>query len=129
MKGITILFTQLEGFESYGNASTLQIKEAEEELSLHFSDEYNKYLIAFGCAEYNGHELTGICKFPRLDVVKVTIEERKLNDNIPNNLYVIEQAHIDGIVIWQDENGYIYQTVGNSEPIKIFDSLIDYLKE
>jgi hypothetical protein len=45
------------------------------------------------------------------------------------NLYVVEQANIDGIVIWQSETGEVFQTMPNALPIKISDSLLEYLEQ
>ncbi len=45
-----------------------------------------------------------------------------------SGLYVIEQTHIDDIVIWQSEAGEIYQTVGGLKPEKIADGIIDYFQ-
>ena len=39
----------------------------------------------------------------------------------------IEQLNIDNIVIWQSSSGEIYQTQSLNKPIKIYDSLYDYL--
>ena len=79
-------------------------------MSLSFSKDYKLYLSRCGFATYEGHELTGICKAKRLNVVDVTINERTISPNIPENWYVIEQLNIDGIVIWQSGTGDIYQT-------------------
>ena len=105
-----------------------QIKQAEKALGLLFSDEYREYVAAFGIASFDGHELTGICAFPRLDVVSVTNEERNCNPTIPPNYYVVEQAHIDGIVVWQSSTGEVYQTMPNAPTIKLCASLCEYLE-
>ena len=110
-----------------GRVSSDKIKEEETILNLSFSEEYKQYLVAFGEASFNGHEFTGITTIERLNVVNVTLEERKNNPKVPSNFYVIEQANIDGIVIWQLETGEIYQTAPNSEPIKLCDSLSEYM--
>ena len=114
-------------FASYGSATKEQILLSESILSTVFSEDYKLYLEEFGCADYYGHELTGICDFERLNVVNVTIEERNLNPSVPDNWYVIEQANIDGIVIWQSSTGEIYLTVPNTEPKKICNSLGEYI--
>ena len=108
-------------------ASNAQIAEAEEQLTVSFSKEYKHYLTAIGFAIYEGHELTGICKAKRLNVVDVTLSERNLTHDVPNDWYVIEQLNIDGIVIWQSTTGEIYQTSPNTEPEKICESLADYI--
>ena len=63
-------------------------------------------------------------KYYNLDV---TIEERSRNQSVPATWYVIEQANMDGIVIWQSPKGEIYQTSPNSSYKKICNSLSDYL--
>ena len=114
-------------FKSFKGASNEDIKNAEEALGVLFSKEYILYLTEFGFAIYEGHELTGICKFKRLNVVDVTMRERKLSEDIPKSWYVIEELNIDGIVIWQSSTGEIYQTAPNMKPVKICDSLVEYI--
>ena len=117
----------MEAFHMRTSASVEQITAAETELGLGFAPEYREYLLAFGCASVYGHELTGICSVGRLDVVAVTQEERGYCPDIPTDMYVVEQTHYDDIVIWQASSGEIYQTRCDSQPVKIFDSLYDYL--
>ena len=100
---------------------------AETKLNLKFSKEYNNYLRKYGAVILDNHEITGICDIPRLNVINVTKEERKYNPFVPDDWYVIEQANIDGIVIWQNQVGEIYQTFPNGTIIKIADSLCDYI--
>jgi len=104
-----------------------EIKEAEKRLSCRFTDEYREYLKECGIASFEGHELTGICEFPRLNVCDVTIAQRTLNSKIPTDHYVIEELHIDGIVIWQSPEGEIYQAASNSEPVRICESFKEYI--
>ena len=109
-------------------ASNAAITEAETELSVLFDKEYKDYLSSVGFAIYDGHELTGICKAKRLNVVDVTIRNRAIFNDVPDDWYVIEEAHIDGIVIWQDADGKVYQTAPGADSLKIADSLVDYIK-
>lgn len=103
------------------------IASAEQALGLSFAVDYQEYLSAFGLASFDGHELTGICKSPRLDVVKVTLDEQKHSPDA-SGWYVVEQANIDDIVIWQSPVGAIYQTVYGLSPRKLCDSLVAYVK-
>lgn len=105
-----------------------EIESAEKELGINFASDYKTYLKEIGLACFDGHELTGICEEPRLDVVCVTKNQRKNNPEAPN-CYVIEEANIDGIVIWQDFSGMIYMTVENSSPKLIADSLAAYIQK
>lgn len=117
---------QVKGFIPYKRASVEEITQAEQALALVFADDYREILAYFGIASFDGHELTGICPFPRLNVVDVTQEERILNPNVPENIYVIEQAHIDGIVIWQAETGEVFQSMPHAPILKIANSLMEY---
>jgi len=116
------------GFVSLNGVDFQNIQNAENTLGLRFSQEYREYVQEFGAASFQGHELTGICNIPYLNVVDVTITEKKLMQKIEPSWYVIEEAHIDGIVIWQDETGHVYQTSPSSSPIKIANSLLEYIR-
>lgn len=117
---------QKTGFCAYQGASTTQITQAEQVLVLTFAKDYTEMLAQFGIVSFGEHEFTGLCPFPRLNVVDVTREERSCNPTVPQNLYVIEQVNIDGIVIWQSETGTVYQSIPNGTICKIADSLSDY---
>ena len=127
MKDIIELLKAKELLNKCASVSADKIVETENALSVHFSDEYKRYVSEFGFAVYDDHELTGICKAKRLNVVDVTVSERKMTRNVPDDWYVIEQLNIDGIVIWQSSTGEIYQTAPNCEPKKICDSLAEYI--
>ena len=103
-----------------------EINQAEQTLGLHFSADYRAYIAAFGAVSFAGHELTGICKSNRLNVVTVTLSERS-NITVPANWYVLEQANIDSIVLWQSSDGTVYATAPNSKPKKVASSLSEYI--
>ena len=109
--------------------SDIEVDKAENELKVCFASDYKEYLKEIGLACFDGIELTGISDIKRLSVVNVTLEEREYNLNIDKDLYVVHQVGIDGIVIWQNNKGEVYQTVGDGAPQKIYDSLYDYIKE
>lgn len=109
-------------------ANKEQIEVASRTLGLSFSEEYLNYLQTFGLAYVNGHELTGIGNILRNDVVSVTMEKRAEPHvkAIPEDWYVIEDANIDGIVIWQDTKGFVYmETPGTIK--QIYSSMAEYL--
>ena len=128
MNKLVELLEKQKGFERGKGATDIQIKNAEEALYLKFSEEYRSYLREFGNASYYGHILTGIAAFPAIDVVSVTESNRAYNNNIPSDFYVIEELHIDGVVIWQASDGAIYQTLPNASPFKICDSFFQYIQ-
>ena len=119
---------QLPMFFSKGPVDESAIKESEKEIGMTFAPEYHEYVKAYGFVTYLGHELTGICKAARLNVAAVTLEERENHPAVLKNVYVIEQTHIDDIIIWQDGSGRVYQTEGQNKLKKIADSLKEYLK-
>ncbi len=128
MKDIVEKLHSMPSLYSLESSSKNEVDLAEDKLGLRFADEYRKYVTAFGVASVFGHEFTGVCKFPRLNVVDVTQSERLANPSVPMNWYVVEQANIDGIVIWQSGNGDIYQTMPGAEPIRLCESLCAYLE-
>lgn len=127
MDNIISCIRQKEAFVSLQGAERQEIEDAERKLNVEFTMEYREYVSEFGAVSYYGHELTGVCKAPEADVVNITFDERKFLKGIPSNWYVIEQMHIDGIVVWQSEDGTIYRTAPNTEPVKLCDSLMEYI--
>ena len=113
-------------FYAEKGVSAIQIEQAETALGLKFALDFKECLREFGAVSFGGHELTGFSADPNLDVVKVTQKNWSKN-NVGKNLYVIEEAHIDGIVIWQDADGIVYETTPKSEAKKIAQSLAEYL--
>lgn len=103
------------------------IEAAEGALGVSFSQEYRAYLERYGIAAVNGHELTGICKSDRTNVVSVT-QGAKLVCSAEDDWYVIEQTNIDGVVIWQASDGVVYQTVPNTKAKKLCESLAEYIE-
>ena len=104
-----------------------EIVKAESKLSLTFAIEYREYMSEFGAAAVYGHELTGIVNSERLNVVSVTTREWRLNSQVPQNMYVVENPAIDGIIVWQDSSGKIFQSSPNSAPKAIANSIEEYL--
>lgn len=105
-----------------------EIKQAELELGLRFADDYRNYIKQFGCMVIGSREITGISSQENYNVVSTTKAQRNYNKNIPENSYVIEQLNIDGIIIWQSSNGEVFQTSPNTAPMKIADSLVEYIQ-
>lgn len=113
------------GGKGCGNVA---ISDAEQALGIRFAPDYRAYLQKIGLACFDGHELTGICKAFRLNVVDVTLDERKQCPDAAG-WYVVEQANVDGIVIWQAPSGEIYQTMPGVSARKICNSLTAYVTE
>ena len=127
MDNIVKAMQEKHGFVALKGASAEQIANAEAALGVKFSEEYRKYVSAFGIASFAAHELTGICTSPRLNVVDVTIEERSTNPELPTDWYVLEQMNIDDVTIWQSSTGEVFQTIPGAKSIKLCGSLSEYL--
>lgn len=121
------VINSLEDLISTGGASKRDIVAAEQELSVSFSEEYKIFLAEFGSVLADDVEIVGIAKSKNRNVIEVTKREREHNKEIPHNLYVVENTGIEGIIIWQDKNGAIFQSSPNKSPEIISNSLAEYL--
>lgn len=106
-----------------------EVENIEIELALCLAEEYKEYLEKFGAVMADNVELTGVAKSKNRNVVSVTQREWKANPLIPHTMYVVENVGIDGIIIWQDTTGNIYQSRPNCQAEKIASNLADYLEE
>ena len=127
MESIVKIIQNKPGFVSMSGASDEQVQNAEVSLDLEFANEYREYVSAFGAAAFEGHELTGICVSPRLNVVSVTETERPKYTDLPKNWYVLEQLHMDDVSIWQASSGEVYQLIPGAQPMKLCSSLSEYI--
>ncbi len=127
MEGIVSILKQKDAFVSMQGATERLIEQSEIALGLRFAKDYTAYVKAFGAASFYGHELTGVCNAHQLNVVEVSLSERQYNHDIPEEWYVVEQVHIDGIVIWQSTKGHIFKSIPNAKPVKVCDSLVEYV--
>ena len=106
-----------------------EIDDAERQLALSFSSDYRELLSTVGACICFGHEINGITDEPNLNVISTTEEARKQISQVPHSWYVIEDTHMDGILILQNKNGLIYQIAPGIMPMKIADNLESYLSE
>ena len=123
------LLEEKEYFEPASPASDKAIEIAQNQLGLVFNQDYIDYLHRYGAVSFYGHIWTGISSFPGVDVVSVTKEARETNPLVSPDLYVIEEAHIDGIVVWQNSQGKIFQTIPGCKPVQICETLEEYISK
>ena len=120
------LLRKQEDYVSVKGALLPEIEEAEKKLGLAFSKEYKEYLLECGSASAGGHEFTGIINSGRLNVVCATKIAKCKCSFVPDNFYLIEDSGIDNTFLWQDENGNVYQTIGDESPILVSESIGSY---
>lgn len=128
MSDIISTIIKLPGMESHKPASEEVIKSVEEKLNLKFADDYREYLINFGAVRSEIIAISGITNDPEYGVLELTNKIRLFNTQIPTNFYVIEDVGVDGLVIWQDETGTIYQSLPTKAPMQLYNNLTDYLE-
>ena len=127
MKKIVCVINSLSDLLPLKPATAIQITDAELQLRVSFATDYKEYLTSFGAIIADGIELSGIAKSEHRSVVSLTKKAWELNPKVPHTMYVIENTCVDGIVIWQNTNGRIYQSRPGAEPIQIADSLVEYI--
>lgn len=127
MEQIIRLISDLEDMRHLMPASTAQVREAEQALSLRFAPDYTAYVQTYGAISARGIELTGVTRHQRLSVTAVTQQERALNPLLPRHMYVIENIGIDGLLALQEEGGRVYTIAPNQPPQPLCDSLSDYV--
>ena len=127
MDDIIRTLREMEDFEYLKGASQSEVSSAETELNLRFANDYKKYLLEYGLASAGGHELTGIVKSPRINVVAVTKSFRDKYSELPLEAYVVEELNIDSIIIFQLEDGSVYEMTPSIPAKKIANSLCEYL--
>lgn len=127
MKSITQIIDGLEDKQILGRITDESVEAAEKKLNVRFSKEYKQYTKVCGAVSMRGREFTGAVSDPNLDVVRVTESARTITPDADAAWYVVEDPHIDGIIIWQDEKGKIYRTAPHTEAKNIADSLAEYI--
>ena len=108
-------------------ASEEEIGLAEEELGLRFSEDYRSFLRLVGGCIWNRHEINGLAKSDYMNVVAATKTQRRLNPEVYRSWYLLENTYSEGILIWQDPDGGVWQTQRGTNPVKLADGLLEYL--
>ena len=111
-----------------GPVSQGLIIKSECSLGIKFSSEYTEFLRNFGNMLYNHNEILGLNADHLDDCVSWTLEAREEDETIPDNLYVISSAGIDGILYLQGTDGVVYQHIPFAECTKVADSLEGFIK-
>lgn len=128
MSKVIEIIKNLNNLISLKPATMDEVEDVEIDLALPLAEDYKEYLLTFGAIIADDVELTGVAKSKNRNVVQVTKREWAVNDQIGHKLYVIENVGIDGIIIWQDGSGTVYESRPNHSATKIAESLADYLE-
>ncbi|WP_162011538.1 SMI1/KNR4 family protein [Streptococcus sp. S784/96/1] len=108
---------------------SFEVTEAEKDLEVTFADEYRQLISVFGNFEISSHEFTGVEFDNFLNIVITTLDNRQYTHSDTQSMYVIEELGFDGIVIWQNTKGEIFQTIPNDtvKPEKLYSSFEKYV--
>ncbi|WP_162012179.1 SMI1/KNR4 family protein [Streptococcus sp. S784/96/1] len=108
---------------------SFEVTEAEKDLEVTFADEYRQLISVFGNFEISSHEFTGVEFDNFLNIVIATLDNRQYTHSDTQSMYVIEELGFDGIVIWQNTKGEIFQTIPNDtvKPEKLYSSFEKYV--
>lgn len=128
MSRIIEIIERLENLLPLKPATIDNVQDIETELGLLLAEEYKEYIQVYGAIIADDVELTGVAKSKSRDVVQVTQREWAANEQIKHTMYVVENVGIDGIIIWQDASGSVYESRPNHSASKIADSLAEYLQ-
>lgn len=128
MSKIIDVINGLENLLPLRSATTEAVENVERELALTLAEEYKEYLLKYGAIMADDVDLTGVAKSPNRDVVQVTRREWRANRKIPHDLYVVENVGIEGIIIWQDGSGKIYESSSGNSAKQIANNLAEYLE-
>lgn len=99
---------------------------AEKELGISLAEDYKEYVKYYGACSFSSHEFTGLGFSGYMNVVSATNEERKVNKSFPNDLYVLENVAIEGLLIVQNSKGEVFEYTRSSSK-KIFNNFKEYL--
>lgn len=95
-----------------GGVSEETIDKAEEILEFQFPDSYAEVLEQCGALSAKGFEVLGLGVKPYLDVVETTIMERSRSNGELDDLVVIMNESMDGVLYVMNEEGEIFEYFG-----------------
>ena len=128
MSRIISVVNRLQGLKTFTPATESDVNNIRIDLHMELSNEYKEYLKTFCAILAEDVELTGFAKSKNRNVVQVTKREWDLNPSFKGKMYVVETVGIDGLIIWQDSKGTIFESSPGSSAKQIADSLAEYLE-
>ncbi len=108
MSKIVDMISGIEGMKAIGSCTAEQLEEAQKRLGINFPEEYKDYLMSFGTVRFNGVELCGLNVDGYINVVEATEQEKSVNKDFPEKMFVIEDLGIDAKIVVGDEKGNVY---------------------
>jgi len=129
MNELISFFENNDDFFHLNGTSMEDLLIAEHDLNLKFAKDYCDIVLKYGAVSVSGHEFTGVVDYENLSVVCETIKLRNTCENMPSNMYVVENLGIDSIYILQNSEGEIFEFGRDTRLKKIADSLLKYITD
>lgn len=128
-KNICEFLESCDDFTHSGHTTIEEIREAEKQLNLKFADDYVECLLKYNCVSVEDVEIMGITDFKACSVVYETISEKESEGHayIKDEMYLISNIGFDDILAWQDHSGTVYLSEPFRRPVKVADSLAEYI--
>ncbi len=131
-KNICEFLESYDDFSHHNPVSLEKIRVAEELLNLKFADDYVECLLKYGAVDVEDIELFYITDNNKnRSVIHQTIELKELEDGvyIADDMYAIQDLWYDDLMAWQDRSGAVYISAPFEKPIKVANSLADYIEK
>jgi len=129
MSKILDVVSKIKHKDNLGLCTLEEIKAAEQTLGLKFSDEYIELITIFGTLSTDYLDISSTLKDPFYDVVHLTNEVRNRYSGLPQDLYVIYDVHVDGVVILQNESGKVFAIDESSSLMEAYESLAAFISK
>ena len=129
MSKILEVVNRIKHKDNLGNCSLEDIKAAEQALGLKFAGEYIELLTNFGTLTTDYLDISSTLKDPFYDVTHLTKDVRNRHKGLPNDLYVVYDVHIDGIVILQNASGKVFSIDETGSLMEAYDSLAAFISK
>ena len=95
--------------KTIGKTSREDIEKAQDRLGFVFPKEYRIFVENFGAMAYRSNEVFGLGIDGYLNVVESTIQERKLYPEQLDNVVVIKNEGVEGILLTLNEDGNVLE--------------------
>ena len=114
--------------KTIGKTTSRDIEKAQDRLHFIFPEEYRAFLEKFGAIVCGSNELYGLGVEGYMNVVESTIQERKLYPKQLDNVVVIKNEGIEGILLTLDEGGNVFEFINGTSKL-LYSSFNEFLEK
>lgn len=114
--------------KTIGKTTSRDIEKAQDRLHFIFPEEYRTFLENFGAMVCGSNELYGLGIEGYMNVVESTIQERKLYPKQLDNVVVIKNEGIEGILLTLDDGGNVFEFRNGTSKL-LYNSFKEFLEK